>query len=170
MDILDELKMLADHIDDENNGKPDALSLLLIRTIGEIRKLRADLAKVTWQRNEAQAGLAAMTKSRDAAMRIVTAKDQQMSVLRTQQDQWSEARNTLESERAANARITADLAASRAESERLSSMIDHQRDEAMEMERMLRAELADSQSECERLRELDGRWVALVAADDDCHS
>jgi len=59
MDILDELKMLADHIDDENNGKPDALSLLLIRTIGEIRKLRADLAKVTWQRNEAQAGLAA---------------------------------------------------------------------------------------------------------------
>ena len=136
----------------------------------EITRLRADLAKVTWQRNEAQAGLAAMTKSRDAAMRIVTAKDQQMSVLRTQQDQWSEARNTLESERAANARITADLAASRAESERLSSMIDHQRDEAMEMERMLRAELADSQSECERLRELDGRWVALVAADDDCHS
>jgi len=119
MDILDELKMLADHIDDENNGKPDALSLLLIRTIGEIRKLRADLAKVTWQRNEAQAGLAAMTKSRDAAMRIVTAKDQQMSVLRTQQDQWSEARNTLESERAANARITADLAASQAECERL---------------------------------------------------
>lgn len=85
----------------------------------EITRLRADLAKVTWQRNEAQAGLAAMTKSRDAAMRIVTAKDQQMSVLRTQQDQWSEARNTLESERAANARITADLAASQAECERL---------------------------------------------------
>jgi len=84
----------------------------------EITRLRAELAKVTWQRNEARA----------------------------------------------------DLAASRAESERLSSMIDHQRDEAMEMERMLRAELADSQSECERLRELDGRWVALVAADDDCHS
>ena len=84
----------------------------------EIDQLRAELAKVTWQRNEARA----------------------------------------------------DLAASRAESERLSSMIDHQRDEAMEMERMLRAELADSQSECERLRELDGRWVALVAADDDCHS
>ena len=81
----------------------------------EITRLRADLAKVTWQRNEAQAGLAAMTKSRDAAMRIVTAKDQQMSMLRTQQDQWSEARNTLESERAANARITADLAASQAE-------------------------------------------------------
>jgi len=73
-------------------------------------------------------------------------------VLRTQQDQWSEARNTLESERAANARITAGLAASRAESERLSSMIDHQRDEAMEMERMLRAELAASQAECERMR------------------
>lgn len=80
MDILDELKMLADHIDDENNGKPDALSLQLIGAIAEIRKLRA-------------------------------------------------------------------------ESERLSSMIDHQRDEAMEMERMLRAELADSQSECERLRD-----------------
>lgn len=119
MDILDELKMLADHIDDENNGKPDALSLQLIGAIAEIRKLRAELAKVTWQRNEAQAGLAAMTKSRDAAMRIVTAKDQQMSVLRTQQDQWSEARNTLESERAANARITADLATSQAECERL---------------------------------------------------
>lgn len=44
MDILDELKMLADHIDDENNGKPDALSLQLISAIGEIRKLRADLA------------------------------------------------------------------------------------------------------------------------------
>ena len=67
----------------------------------EIAQLRAELAKVTWQRNEAQAG----------------------------------------------------LAASRAESERLSSMIDHQRDEAMEMERMLRAELADSRAECERLRE-----------------
>lgn len=68
----------------------------------EITRLRAELAKVTWQRNEARA----------------------------------------------------DLAASRAESERLSSMIDHQRDEAMEMERMLRAELADSQSECGRMTEL----------------
>ena len=68
---------------------------------GEITRLRAELAKVTWQRNEARA----------------------------------------------------DLAASQAECERLSSMIDHQRDEAMEMERMLRAELADSQSECGRLRD-----------------
>lgn len=42
MDILDELKMLADHIDDENNGKPDALSLQLIGAIAEIRKLRAE--------------------------------------------------------------------------------------------------------------------------------
>ena len=82
-----------------------------------ITRLRADLAKVTWQRNEARA----------------------------------------------------DLAASRAESERLSSMIDHQRDEAMEMERMLRAELADSQSECGRMTELcrrlygnlgDVKWCA----------
>jgi hypothetical protein len=44
MDILDELKLLADHIDNENDGKPDELSLLLVRTVGEIRKLRADLA------------------------------------------------------------------------------------------------------------------------------
>ena len=66
----------------------------------EITRLRADLAKVTWQRNEAQAG----------------------------------------------------LAASQAECERLSSMIDHQRDEAIEMERMLRAELAASQAECENAR------------------
>jgi len=98
----------ADHV-------PDGWPCIRMR---EITRLRAELAKVTWQRNEAQAG----------------------------------------------------LAASQAESERLSSMIDHQRDEAMEMERMLRAELADSRAECERLRELDGRWVALVAADDDCHS
>ena len=83
----------------------------------EIARLRAELAKVTWQRNEARA----------------------------------------------------DLAASQAECERLSSMIDHQRDEAMEMERMLRAELADSQSECERMTELcrrlygnlgDVKWCA----------
>ena len=116
-------------------GMPNSRSLLqalqqVANEVGqqsseEITRLRADLAKVTWQRNEAQAGLAAMTKSRDAAMRIVTAKDQQMSVLRTQQDQWSEARNTLESERAANARITADLAASQAECERLREALDY---------------------------------------------
>jgi len=80
----------------------------------EITRLRAELAKVTWQRNEARA----------------------------------------------------DLAASRAESERLSSMIDHQRDEAMEMERMLRAELADSQSECGRMTELCRRlYVELFHCD-----
>lgn len=44
MDILDEMKMLADHIDNENGGEPDALSLQLVRAIGEIRKLHADLA------------------------------------------------------------------------------------------------------------------------------
>ena len=89
----------------------------ILRMHDEITRLRAELAKVTWQRNEAQA----------------------------------------------------DLAASRAESERLSSMIDHQRDEAVEMERMLRAELADSQSECGRMTELcrrlygnlgDVKWCA----------
>lgn len=42
LDILDELKMLADMIDSEPDGEDDnALSILLIRAIGEIRKLRA---------------------------------------------------------------------------------------------------------------------------------
>jgi len=44
MDILDALKMLADHIDNKNGGKPDALSLQLVSAIAEIRKLRAELA------------------------------------------------------------------------------------------------------------------------------
>ena len=45
-------------------------------------------------------------------------------------------------------------------------MIDHQRDEAMEMERMLRAELADSQSECGRMTELCRRlYVELFHCD-----
>lgn len=39
-DILDDLKMMADKIDDENCSEPDPLALLLIRAIAEIRKLR----------------------------------------------------------------------------------------------------------------------------------
>jgi hypothetical protein len=40
-DILDDLKMLADHCDQENGDEPCDLGMLLIRAIGEIRKLRS---------------------------------------------------------------------------------------------------------------------------------
>ncbi len=50
-------------------------------------------------------------------------------------------------------KMRADLADSQAECERLSSMIDHQREEAIETERMLRVELSEKTAECERLRQ-----------------
>jgi len=74
-----------------------------LRNMGNESEMAAD------EINRLRAELATMTKSRDAAMRIVTAKDQQMSALRAQQDQWIEARSTLESERETNARLTAEL-------------------------------------------------------------
>lgn len=39
-DILEELKTMADQLDDANSDEPDPLGMLLVRTIGEIRKLR----------------------------------------------------------------------------------------------------------------------------------
>jgi hypothetical protein len=39
-DILDDLKMMADHCDQENGDEPCDLGMLLVRAIGEIRKLR----------------------------------------------------------------------------------------------------------------------------------
>jgi len=39
-DILDDLKMLADHCDQENGDEPCDLGMLLIRAIAEIRNLR----------------------------------------------------------------------------------------------------------------------------------
>ena len=39
-DILDDLKMMADHCDQENGNEPCGLGMLLIRAIAEIRKLR----------------------------------------------------------------------------------------------------------------------------------
>lgn len=40
-DILDDLKMMADHCDQENGDEPCDLGMLLVRAIGEIRKLRS---------------------------------------------------------------------------------------------------------------------------------
>ncbi len=39
-DILDDLKMMADHLDRENGDEPCDLGMLLVRAIAEIRKLR----------------------------------------------------------------------------------------------------------------------------------
>jgi len=40
-DILDDLKMMADHCDQENGDEPCPIGLLLVRAIAEIRKQRA---------------------------------------------------------------------------------------------------------------------------------
>ncbi len=40
-DILDDLKIMADHCDQENGDEPCDLGMLLVRAIGEIRKLRS---------------------------------------------------------------------------------------------------------------------------------
>ena len=97
----------------------------------ELRRLRAEVtrlsSKLDHQRDESietermlRAELAAShhelegaKKAARAQARIIESLQQQRAHLNAQRDQWIEARNTLESERAANATLTEELAASR---------------------------------------------------------
>ena len=62
-------------------------------------------------------------KSSRAQARIIESLQQQRAHLHAQRDQWIEARNTLDSERAANARLTEELAASREREARMRALL-----------------------------------------------
>lgn len=72
----------------------------------ELEQLRAELAA---SRHE----LEGAKKAANAQARLIDSLEQQRAHLNAQRDQWIEARDTLDSERAANARLTEELAASR---------------------------------------------------------
>lgn len=72
----------------------------------EAERLRAELAA---SRHE----LEGAKKAANAQARLIDSLEQQRAHLNAQRDQWIEARDTLDSERAANARLTEELAASR---------------------------------------------------------
>lgn len=104
---------LSDALDCKNGTGPTALSLL----IEERDSLRAELAA---SRHE----LVGAKKSARAQARIIESLQQQRAHLNAQRDQWIEARNTLDSERAANATLTEELAASREREARLREALD----------------------------------------------
>ena len=81
-----------------------------------VEQLRAELAA---SRHE----LVGAEKSARAQARIIESLQQQRAHLNAQRDQWIEARNTLESERAANATLTEELAASREREARMRALI-----------------------------------------------
>lgn len=83
----------------------------------EIERLRAELAA---SRHE----LEGAKKAANAQARIIESLQQQRAHLNAQRDQWIEARGTLDSERAANAVLTEELAASREREARMREMID----------------------------------------------
>lgn len=84
----------------------------------EIEQLRAELAA---SRHE----LVGAKKSARAQARIIESLQQQRAHLHVQRDQWIEARNTLDSERAANARLTEELAASREREARMRAKLEY---------------------------------------------
>lgn len=103
---------LADALDCKNGAGPTALSLV----IEERDSLRAELAA---SRHE----LEGAKKAANAQARLIDSLEQQSAHLYDQRDQWIEARNTLDSERAANARLTDELAASREREARMQTLI-----------------------------------------------
>ena len=92
----------------------------------EIRRLRAELAASRHELDGAK-------KAARAQARIIKSLQQQRAHLNAQRDQWIEARNTLESERAANATLTEELAASR-ERERLTNSANDNQGASMSRE------------------------------------
>ena len=87
--------------------------------------------ELTASRNE----LENAKKAANAQARLIDSLEQQRAHLNAQRDQWIEARNTLDSERAANAYLTEELAASREREARMRGAlrnllaldVDHQR-------------------------------------------
>ncbi len=104
MDIIDQLRCIE-------KGRPVAQA-----AAEEIRKLRAELAASRHELENAK-------KAADAQARLIDSLEQQRAHLNAQRDQWVEARDTLDSERAANAVLTEELAASREREARMRALL-----------------------------------------------
>ncbi len=135
-------------------GVPAQLDRDALLHLAGVEQLRAELAA---SRHE----LVGAKKSARAQARTIESLQQQREHLNTQRDQWVEARDTLDSERAANARLTEELAASHEWFAKASAAFEREEDRALAAE--VRAESAETALATSRERE--AQMLALIADD-----
>ena len=97
-------------------GVPAQLDRDALLHLAGVEQLRAELAASRHELDGAK-------KTANAQARLIDSLEQQRAHLNAQRDQWIEARDTLDSERAANAVLTEELAASREREARMRALI-----------------------------------------------
>lgn len=117
-DLSDVLRVL-----DEGECQAHELCAVLYNTIRTVITLQQQVTSLRAELAASRHELVGAKKSARAQARIIKSLQQQRAHLNAQRDQWIEARNTLESERAANARLTDELAASREREARMRALI-----------------------------------------------